>query len=189
MCRLRMGREACTSSSARRRAWEAFRTTLTGTHNTLQAIINMSLLASMPSPFFCLIFLCPCFTSRWSTNTFSIRGGKPLWVDPFDQHVQHIFIDDNIRQNDKDTIVHPRVLSFILQTHQYKCINKFLHNLKWLIIQKKSVFSLFLAIRNLDTDTVYGSGRLCLLERNYFYFLASLDLCIMSWNCIFVSDE
>ncbi|XP_035513305.1 uncharacterized protein si:dkey-32e6.3 [Morone saxatilis] len=45
----------------------------------------------------------------WASNTFSIRGGKPLWVDPFDQNVQHIFIDDNIRQNDEDTIVHPKV--------------------------------------------------------------------------------
>ncbi|XP_059190010.1 uncharacterized protein si:dkey-32e6.3 [Centropristis striata] len=45
----------------------------------------------------------------WASNTFSIRGGKPLWVDPFDQHVQHIFIDDNIRQNDENTIVHPKV--------------------------------------------------------------------------------
>lgn len=59
--------------------------------------------------------LCPfippflIFSSRWVSNTFSIRGGKPLWVDPFDQNVQHIFIDDNIRQNDEDTIVHPKV--------------------------------------------------------------------------------
>ncbi|XP_074537004.1 uncharacterized protein LOC141798935 [Halichoeres trimaculatus] len=45
----------------------------------------------------------------WASNTFSIRGGKPLWVDPFDHNVQHIFIDDNIRQNDEDTIVHPKV--------------------------------------------------------------------------------
>ncbi|XP_070765857.1 uncharacterized protein [Enoplosus armatus] len=45
----------------------------------------------------------------WASNTFSIRGGKPLWIDPFDQNVQHIFIDDNIRQNDEDTIVHPKV--------------------------------------------------------------------------------
>ncbi|XP_075951578.1 uncharacterized protein LOC142954448 isoform X1 [Anarhichas minor] len=45
----------------------------------------------------------------WASNDFSIRGGKPLWVDPFDQHVQHIFIDDNIRQNDEDTIVHPKI--------------------------------------------------------------------------------
>uniref|UniRef100_A0A3Q0RAS3 Si:dkey-32e6.3 n=1 Tax=Amphilophus citrinellus TaxID=61819 RepID=A0A3Q0RAS3_AMPCI len=45
----------------------------------------------------------------WAANTFSIRGGKPMWVDPFDEHVQHIFIDDNIRQNDEDTIVNPKV--------------------------------------------------------------------------------
>ncbi|XP_004565521.2 uncharacterized protein si:dkey-32e6.3 [Maylandia zebra] len=45
----------------------------------------------------------------WVANSFSIRGGKPMWVDPFDKHVQHIFIDDNIRQNDEDTIVNPKV--------------------------------------------------------------------------------
>ncbi|KAM3618572.1 uncharacterized protein V6R79_021933 [Siganus canaliculatus] len=45
----------------------------------------------------------------WARNTFSIRGGKPFWVDPFDPSVQHIFIDDNIRPNDEDTIVHPKV--------------------------------------------------------------------------------
>lgn len=45
----------------------------------------------------------------WAANSFSIRGGKPMWVDPFDKHVQHIFIDDNIRQNDEDTIVNPKV--------------------------------------------------------------------------------
>ncbi|KAL6482836.1 hypothetical protein MHYP_G00077080 [Metynnis hypsauchen] len=45
----------------------------------------------------------------WARNTYSILGGKPLWIDPFDFTVQHIFIDDNIRQNDEDTIVHPKV--------------------------------------------------------------------------------
>ncbi|XP_076132782.1 uncharacterized protein LOC143114851 [Alosa pseudoharengus] len=45
----------------------------------------------------------------WARNTYSILGGKPLWVDPFDASVQHIFIDDNIRQTDEDTIVHPKV--------------------------------------------------------------------------------
>ncbi|XP_061910585.1 uncharacterized protein LOC133654307 [Entelurus aequoreus] len=45
----------------------------------------------------------------WLTNNYSARGGKPLWVDPFDETVQHIFIDDNIRQNDEDTVVHPKV--------------------------------------------------------------------------------
>lgn len=52
---------------------------------------------------------------RWASNTFSIRGGKPFWVDPFDQNVQHIFIDDNIRQNDEDTIVHPKVGPFMAE--------------------------------------------------------------------------
>ncbi len=50
------------------------------------------------------------FLNRWARNTYSILGGKPLWIDPFDPKVQHIFIDDNIRQNDEDTIVHPKVL-------------------------------------------------------------------------------
>ncbi|KAG8002934.1 hypothetical protein GBF38_015546, partial [Nibea albiflora] len=45
----------------------------------------------------------------WVCNSYSIRGGKPLWVDPFDQNVQHIFIDDNVRLNDEDTIIHPKV--------------------------------------------------------------------------------
>ncbi|XP_031421834.1 uncharacterized protein si:dkey-32e6.3 isoform X2 [Clupea harengus] len=45
----------------------------------------------------------------WARNTYSILGGKPLWVDPFDPNVQHIFVDDNIRQTDEDTIVNPKV--------------------------------------------------------------------------------
>ncbi|KAL4655405.1 hypothetical protein GN956_G5217, partial [Arapaima gigas] len=32
----------------------------------------------------------------WTQNTFSILGGKPLLVDPYDHKVQHVFIDDNI---------------------------------------------------------------------------------------------
>ncbi|XP_060750432.1 uncharacterized protein LOC132862434 isoform X1 [Tachysurus vachellii] len=45
----------------------------------------------------------------WAQNTYSIMGGKPMWIDPFDSTIQHIFIDDNIRQNNDDTIVHPKV--------------------------------------------------------------------------------
>ncbi|KAJ3586239.1 hypothetical protein NHX12_012639 [Muraenolepis orangiensis] len=45
----------------------------------------------------------------WARNSHSLLGGKPLWVDPFDPSVQHIFFDDNIRLEDKDTIVHPMV--------------------------------------------------------------------------------
>nr|XP_020651026.1 uncharacterized protein LOC110079907 [Pogona vitticeps]XP_020651027.1 uncharacterized protein LOC110079907 [Pogona vitticeps] len=47
----------------------------------------------------------------WARNQFSIRGGKPLWIDPHDTSVHHICIDDNIRLNDSDTIVHPQVFS------------------------------------------------------------------------------
>ncbi|XP_024147793.1 uncharacterized protein si:dkey-32e6.3 [Oryzias melastigma] len=45
----------------------------------------------------------------WVANTYSSLGGKPLWIDPFDQQVQHIFIDDNIRQNDEDSVVNSKV--------------------------------------------------------------------------------
>ncbi|KAM6061832.1 uncharacterized protein VSU04_008298 [Chlamydotis macqueenii] len=47
----------------------------------------------------------------WARNQFSSRGGKPLWIDPHDPSVHHIFIDDNIRLDDADTIVHPQVFS------------------------------------------------------------------------------
>ncbi|XP_066554296.1 uncharacterized protein LOC136737541 [Amia ocellicauda] len=45
----------------------------------------------------------------WARNSYSLQGGKPMWIDPFDPDVQHIFIDDNIRMIDEDTIVHPKV--------------------------------------------------------------------------------
>uniref|UniRef100_A0A663ESD6 Uncharacterized protein n=1 Tax=Aquila chrysaetos chrysaetos TaxID=223781 RepID=A0A663ESD6_AQUCH len=47
----------------------------------------------------------------WARNQFSSRGGKPLWIDPHDPSIHHIFIDDNIRLDDEDTIVHPQVFS------------------------------------------------------------------------------
>ncbi|XP_030358283.1 uncharacterized protein LOC115614917 [Strigops habroptila] len=47
----------------------------------------------------------------WARNQFSSRGGKPLWIDPHDPSVHHIFIDDNIRLDDADTIVNPQVFS------------------------------------------------------------------------------
>ncbi|KAM6256896.1 uncharacterized protein LJ264_008213 [Porphyrio hochstetteri] len=47
----------------------------------------------------------------WARNQFSSQGGKPLWIDPHDPDVHHIFIDDNIRLDDADTIVHPQVFS------------------------------------------------------------------------------
>lgn len=60
-----------------------------------------------PSPTLTVPFPTCCF--RWSRNRFSSRGGKPLWIDPHDPSVHHIFIDDNIRLDDADTIVHPQV--------------------------------------------------------------------------------
>ncbi|XP_062977696.1 uncharacterized protein LOC134395464 [Elgaria multicarinata webbii] len=47
----------------------------------------------------------------WSRNQFSSQGGKPLWIDPHDSSIHHICIDDNIRLDDSDTIVHPQVFS------------------------------------------------------------------------------
>ncbi|XP_053151685.1 uncharacterized protein LOC128344810 [Hemicordylus capensis] len=47
----------------------------------------------------------------WATNQFSSKGGKPLWIDPHDATTHHICIDDNIRLNDFDTIIHPQVFS------------------------------------------------------------------------------
>ncbi|XP_071406509.1 uncharacterized protein [Pithys albifrons albifrons] len=47
----------------------------------------------------------------WARNQFFSQGGKPLWIDPHDPEVHHIFIDDNIRLDDADTIVHPQVFS------------------------------------------------------------------------------
>ncbi|XP_067159469.1 uncharacterized protein [Apteryx mantelli] len=47
----------------------------------------------------------------WARNQFSSQGGKPLWIDPHDPSVHHIFFDDNIRLDDTDTIVHPQVFS------------------------------------------------------------------------------
>ncbi|XP_053576678.1 uncharacterized protein LOC128666234 [Bombina bombina] len=46
----------------------------------------------------------------WARNNFSSRGGKPFWIDPNDCDVQHIFIDDNIRINEEDSIVNCQML-------------------------------------------------------------------------------
>ncbi|XP_051873129.1 uncharacterized protein si:dkey-32e6.3 [Pristis pectinata] len=45
----------------------------------------------------------------WARNNYSNQGGKPFWIDPSETGIQHIFIDDNIRLNDADSIVHPQV--------------------------------------------------------------------------------
>lgn len=62
----------------------------------------------LPSPA-SLTARCPSCCSRWARNQFSSRGGKPLWIDPHDPSVHHIFIDDNICLDDTDTIVRPLV--------------------------------------------------------------------------------
>ncbi|MEE6502335.1 hypothetical protein FKM82_004486 [Ascaphus truei] len=46
----------------------------------------------------------------WARNHFSSRGGKPFWIAPNDCDIQHIFIDDNIRLNEEDTIINCQVL-------------------------------------------------------------------------------
>lgn len=41
----------------------------------------------------------------WARNSFSSHGGKPFWIDPSETGIQHIFIDDNIRLNDAESII------------------------------------------------------------------------------------
>ena len=45
---------------------------------------------------------------HWQSNDYSYLCAKPLWVDPNDKKVQHIFFDDNIRITDADNIVDVR---------------------------------------------------------------------------------
>ncbi|OCT85879.1 uncharacterized protein LOC108714686 [Xenopus laevis] len=47
----------------------------------------------------------------WARNHFSGDGGKPFWIEPNDRDVHHIFIDDNIRLNEDDTIVNCQVFN------------------------------------------------------------------------------
>ncbi|XP_056001234.1 uncharacterized protein LOC125653996 [Ostrea edulis] len=48
-------------------------------------------------------FLC------WQGNNYHHRSAKPLYIDPFDKDVHHIFFDDNIRTFEHDSIVDVRV--------------------------------------------------------------------------------
>lgn len=45
----------------------------------------------------------------WQSNNYSHETAKPLYVDPFDDDVQHIFFDDNIRTSEDDSIVNVRL--------------------------------------------------------------------------------
>ncbi|OWF41998.1 uncharacterized protein LOC110461733 [Mizuhopecten yessoensis] len=45
----------------------------------------------------------------WQSNNYSHEAAKPLYVDPFDDEVHHIFFDDNIRTLEDDSIVNVRL--------------------------------------------------------------------------------
>lgn len=45
----------------------------------------------------------------WQDHDYCHLAGKPLWIDPLDESVQHIFFDDNIRVSDNDSIVDVRM--------------------------------------------------------------------------------
>ena len=47
----------------------------------------------------------PC----WQGNNYHHRSAKPLYIDPHDENVHHIFFDDNIRTFEHDSIVDVRV--------------------------------------------------------------------------------
>ena len=46
---------------------------------------------------------------HWRGHNFHHGFGKPLWIDPSDRSVQHVFFDDNIRVSDVDNIVDLRM--------------------------------------------------------------------------------
>ena len=46
---------------------------------------------------------------HWRGHGFHHGSGKPLWIDPRDHSVQHLFFDDNIRVSDVDNIVDLRM--------------------------------------------------------------------------------
>ena len=45
----------------------------------------------------------------WQDNQYHFRTAKPHWIDPYDDSVQHIFFDDNLRVEDIDSIVNVRM--------------------------------------------------------------------------------
>ncbi|XP_033744885.1 uncharacterized protein LOC117330582 [Pecten maximus] len=45
----------------------------------------------------------------WQSNDYSHEAAKPLYVDPYDENVHHIFFDDNIRTLEDDSIVNVRL--------------------------------------------------------------------------------
>ena len=49
----------------------------------------------------------------WQSNGYATSCAKPLWIDPNNKKVQHIFFDDNIRITDADNIVDVRVFDSV----------------------------------------------------------------------------
>lgn len=45
----------------------------------------------------------------WQDNGYLFSAAKPLYIDPFDVNVQHIFFDDNFRKDENDSIIDIRV--------------------------------------------------------------------------------
>ncbi|XP_071128228.1 uncharacterized protein [Mytilus edulis] len=45
----------------------------------------------------------------WQDNGYMYSTAKPLYIDPFDTSVQHIFFDDNFRKYENDSIVDVRL--------------------------------------------------------------------------------
>ncbi|KAK6176134.1 hypothetical protein SNE40_014474 [Patella caerulea] len=42
---------------------------------------------------------------HWQNNSYNYKAGKPMWIDPTDQTVHHIFFDDNFRSYEDDSII------------------------------------------------------------------------------------
>ncbi|ESO83680.1 hypothetical protein LOTGIDRAFT_169160 [Lottia gigantea] len=46
---------------------------------------------------------------HWQNNSYSFSAGKPMWIDPTDASVHHIFFDDNFRSYEEDSIIDLRI--------------------------------------------------------------------------------
>ncbi|XP_033875732.1 uncharacterized protein LOC117411954 isoform X1 [Acipenser ruthenus] len=101
----------------------------------------------------------------WAHNSYSNLGGKPIWIDPSDPEVQHIFIDDNIRLNDEDSIITPKVFLGKTGTQTRTALTSELYDVN--LIQT----DLLRAI----SDHNYFSERIRICEENYEKYLNKED--------------
>lgn len=101
----------------------------------------------------------------WAHNSYSNLGGKPIWIDPSDPEVQHIFIDDNIRLNDEDSIITPKVFLGKEGTQTRTALTSELYDVN--LIQT----DLLRAI----SDHNYFSERIRICEENYEKYLNKED--------------